>query len=63
MDTTELKKLSTEIDKYKDLYNEMCNKYDTCGQCDDIYTIKCMSSHSNLICSEIYVALILLKDV
>ena len=117
MDTTELKKLSAEIDKYKDLYNEMCNKYDTCGQCDigkliaeyncelipceavfmavhllgfsketsdfikqryedknemcskirccdcDVYTIKCMSSHSNLICSEIYVALILLKDV
>lgn len=117
MDTAELKKLTNEINEYKDLYNEMCNKYDTCGQCDiskfiaeyncelipceavfmavrllgfnketsdflkqqyknkdkmcpktrccdcDIYTIKCMSSHSNLICSEIYVALILLKDI
>ena len=117
MHTTELKKLSAEIDKYKDLYNEMCDKYDTCGQCDigkfiaeyscelipceavfmavhllgfsketsdfikqryedknemcsktrccdcDVFSIKCMSSHSNLICSEIYIALILLKDV
>ena len=116
MDTTELKKLSAEIDKYKDLYNEMCDKYDTCDQCDigkfmnqydnsipceavfiathllgfskktndfikqryknkdemcsktrccdcDIYTIKCMCSHQNLICIEIYIDLILLKDV
>ena len=117
MDNAELKKLTNEIDKYKDLYNEMCNKYDTCSQCDvgkfiadyscelipceaifmavrllgfsketsdfikqrykdkdemcsktrcskcDINTIKCMSYHSNLICSEIYVALILLKDI
>ena len=117
MNNAELKKLTNEINEYKDLYNEMCDKCEDCYHCEldkfmvehncefipceaifmathllgfseetsdflkqqyknkdkmclktrccdcDIYTIKCMSSHSNLICSEIYVALILLKDV
>ena len=117
MNNAELKKLTNEINEYKDLYNEMCDKCEDCYHCEldkfmvehncesipceaifiathllgfsketadfikqqwkdknemcsktkcskcDINTIIRMSYHSNLICLEVYIALILLKDV
>ena len=40
---------------------KMCSKT-KCSKCD-MYTINRMSYHSNLICFEVYIASILLKDV
>ena len=34
MDTAELKKLTNEINEYKDLYNEMCDKCEDCYHCE-----------------------------
>ena len=117
MNNAELKKLTNEINEYKDLYNEMCDKCEDCYHCEldkfmvehncefipceaifmathllgfseetsdflkqqyknkdkmcsktkcskcDMYTINRMTYHSNLICFEVYIASILLKDV
>lgn len=117
MNNAELKKLTNEINEYKDLYNEMCDKCEDCYHCElnefmvehncesipceavfiathllgfsketsdfikqrykdkdemcskakcsecDMYTIIHMSYHQNLICFEVYIASILLKDV
>ena len=117
MNNAELKKLTNEINEYKDLYNEMCDKCEDCYHCEldkfmvehncefipceavfmathllgfsketsdflkqqykdkdemcskakcsecDMYTIIRMSYHKNLICFEVYIASILLKDV